>query len=166
MIYLHQMDPIAFGLGPLKIHWYGVMYLLAFAACWFLGRIRIRQGRLPGVDEAAYGDLLFYCMLGVVLGGRIGYILFYDLSTYLAHPLDVLKVWQGGMSFHGGLLGVLFAAWLWSRRRRLGRDLPQCARTRRRHPDAVAGRLCSWRPQPVRAPSIALVRSRPRRPGD
>jgi phosphatidylglycerol:prolipoprotein diacylglycerol transferase len=95
------------------------MYLLAFAACWFLGRRRIRDGRLPGVDEAAYGDLLFYCMLGVVLGGRIGYILFYDLSTYLAHPLDVLKVWQGGMSFHGGLLGVLFAAWLWSRRRGL-----------------------------------------------
>ena len=119
MIYLHQMDPIALALGPLKIHWYGVMYLLAFAACWFLGRRRIRDGRLPGVDEAAYGDLLFYCMLGVVLGGRIGYILFYDLSTYLAHPLDVLKVWQGGMSFHGGLLGVLFAAWLWSRRRGL-----------------------------------------------
>ena len=68
MIYLHQMDPIALALGPLKIHWYGVMYLLAFAACWFLGRRRIRDGRLPGVDEAAYGDLLFYCMLGVVLG--------------------------------------------------------------------------------------------------
>jgi len=116
MIYLHQMDPIAFGLGPVKIHWYGVMYLLAFAACWFLGRLRVRQGRLPGVDEAGYGDLLFYGMLGVVLGGRIGYILFYDLATYLKHPLDVFKVWQGGMSFHGGLLGVLFAAWLWSRR--------------------------------------------------
>lgn len=119
MIYLHQMDPIALALGPLKIHWYGVMYLLAFAACWFLGRKRIRAGRLPGVDEAAYGDLLFYCMLGVVLGGRIGYILFYDLGSYIAHPLDVLKVWQGGMSFHGGLVGVLFAAWLWSRRRGL-----------------------------------------------
>ena len=92
MIYLQQMDPIALALGPLKIHWYGVMYLLAFAACWFLGRLRIRAGRLPGVDEAGYGDLLFYCMLGVVLGGRIGYILFYDLSAYIAHPLDVLKI--------------------------------------------------------------------------
>ena len=119
MIYLHQLNPIALSLGPLQIHWYGITYALAFAACWFLGRIRIRQGRLPGVDEAGYGDLLFYCMLGVVLGGRIGYILFYDLSAYIAHPLDVFKVWQGGMSFHGGLLGVLFAAWMWSRRRRL-----------------------------------------------
>jgi phosphatidylglycerol:prolipoprotein diacylglycerol transferase len=119
MIYLHQLDPIALALGPLQIHWYGVMYLLAFAACWFLGRLRIRAGRLPGVDEAGYGDLLFYCMLGVVLGGRIGYILFYDLSAYIAHPLDVLKIWQGGMSFHGGLLGVLAAAWWWSRRQGL-----------------------------------------------
>lgn len=117
MIFLHQIDPVALHLGPLQIHWYGVMYLLAFAACWFLGRRRIREGRLPGVDEAAYGDLLFYGMLGTVLGGRIGYILFYDLATYVAHPLDVFKVWQGGMSFHGGLLGVLFAAWWWSRQR-------------------------------------------------
>jgi phosphatidylglycerol---prolipoprotein diacylglyceryl transferase len=119
MITLHQMDPIALGLGPLQIHWYGVMYLLAFAACWFLGRLRIREGRLPGVDETGYGDLLFYGMLGTVLGGRLGYILFYDLATYIAHPLDVFKVWQGGMSFHGGLVGVLVAAWLWSRRRGL-----------------------------------------------
>ena len=115
MIILHQVDPIALQLGPLQIHWYGVMYLLAFAACWFLGRIRIRAGRLPGVDETAYGDLLFYCMLGVVLGGRLGYI----LSTYLQHPLQVFKVWEGGMSFHGGLVGVLFAAWMWSRQRGL-----------------------------------------------
>jgi phosphatidylglycerol:prolipoprotein diacylglycerol transferase len=119
MIVLHQINPIALQVGPLPIHWYGVMYLLAFAACWFLGRLRIRQGRLPGVDEAAYGDLLFYGMLGVVLGGRLGYILFYDLATYIQHPLDVFKVWQGGMSFHGGLVGVLVAAWLWSRRRGL-----------------------------------------------
>src|SRR5207342_91736 len=119
MIILHQMDPIALHLGPLLIHWYGVMYLLAFAACWFLGRIRIRQGRLPGVDEAAYGDLLFYGMLGVVLGGRLGYILFYDLPTYLRNPLEIFKVWEGGMSFHGGLIGVFVAAALWSRRRGL-----------------------------------------------
>ncbi len=117
--YLHQLDPVAVHLGPLKIHWYGVMYLLAFASAWWLGRSRIRRGRLPGVDENAFGDLLFYGMLGVVLGGRIGYILFYDLQTYIADPLQVLKVWQGGMSFHGGLLGVLLAAWWWSRRHRL-----------------------------------------------
>ena len=72
MIILHQMDPIALHLGPLQIHWYGVMYLLAFAACWFLGRIRIRQGRLPGVDEAAYGDLLFYgCSASCSAGGWV-----------------------------------------------------------------------------------------------
>ena len=119
MPYLHQIDPIALALGPLKIHWYGLMYLLGFAIAWWLGRRRIRAGRLPGVDEHAYGDLMFYAMLGVVLGGRLGYILFYDLKTYLAHPLQIVQVWQGGMSFHGGLLGVCAAAWLWSRRRGL-----------------------------------------------
>jgi len=119
MIYLHQIDPIALKLGPLSVHWYGVMYLLGFATAWWLGLRRIRAGRLPGVDENGFGDLMFYAMLGVVLGGRIGYILFYDLSTYVAHPLQVFKVWEGGMSFHGGLLGVLLAAWLWARRRGL-----------------------------------------------
>ncbi|HWU70545.1 MAG TPA: prolipoprotein diacylglyceryl transferase, partial [Pseudoxanthomonas sp.] len=79
----------------------------------------VRAGRLPGVDDNGYGDLMFYCMLGVVLGGRIGYILFYDLPTYLAHPLQVFKVWEGGMSFHGGLLGVLLASWWWARRHKL-----------------------------------------------
>lgn len=116
--YLHQLDPIAIQLGPLAVHWYGVMYLLAFASAWWLGRRRIRQGRLPGIDENAFGDLLFYGMLGVVLGGRIGYILFYDFQVYLAHPLRILEVWKGGMSFHGGLLGVLIAALWWARKHR------------------------------------------------
>ena len=117
-VYLHQLDPIAISLGPLKIHWYGLMYLLAFLSAWWLGRGRIRKGRLPGVDENAFGDLMFYGMLGVVLGGRIGYILFYDLKTYLGDPLQMLKVWQGGMSFHGGLIGVLIAVLWWSRKHR------------------------------------------------
>ncbi len=117
-VYLHQLDPIALTLGPLKIHWYGLMYLLAFVSAWWLGRRRIRQGRLPGVDENAFGDLMFYGMLGVVLGGRIGYILFYDLPTYVADPLQMLKVWQGGMSFHGGLIGVLLAVAWWARKHR------------------------------------------------
>ncbi len=119
MMWLDQIDPIALRIGPLAVHWYGIMYLLGFGAAWFLGRARVRAGRLPGVDANAYGDLMFYAMLGVVLGGRIGYILFYDLSAYLAHPLQVFKIWEGGMSFHGGLLGVVVAAWLWSRRHRL-----------------------------------------------
>lgn len=119
MVYLHQIDPIAFGVGPLQVHWYGIMYLLGFAAAWWLGRRRIRAGRLPGVDEQGFGDLLFYAMLGVVLGGRIGYVLFYGFGDFLADPLMLFKVWEGGMSFHGGLLGVVAAVWLWSRRRRL-----------------------------------------------
>ena len=126
--WLHRIDPIAlqfpefsvFGMSfhP-AVHWYGLMYALGFAAAWWLGRRRIRQGRLPGVGEAAFGDLLFYGMLGVILGGRLGYILFYDLPTYLDQPLQVFRIWEGGMSFHGGLLGVCIAAWWWARRQGL-----------------------------------------------
>ena len=116
---LHQIDPVAVAVGPLKIHWYGLMYLLAFAVAWFLGRSRIRAGRLPGVDENAFGDLLFYGMLGVILGGRIGYVLFYAFGEFLANPLFLFKVWDGGMSFHGGLLGVFAAAWYWARKQGL-----------------------------------------------
>ena len=123
--YLHGIDPIALQFPEFSVlgmtfhpavHWYGVMYLLGFGIAWWLGRRRIRAGRLPGIDEAAFGDLLFYGMLGVILGGRLGYILFYDLSTYLQHPAQIFRIWEGGMSFHGGLLGVCVAAWLWARR--------------------------------------------------
>jgi phosphatidylglycerol---prolipoprotein diacylglyceryl transferase len=118
-MYLHQIDPIALALGPVQIHWYGVMYALAFAIAWLLGRQRVRAGRLPGVDENAFGDLAFYGMLGVVLGGRIGYVLFYAFGDFLRDPVMLFRVWEGGMSFHGGLLGVLAAGWWWSRRQRL-----------------------------------------------
>ncbi|AKN92350.1 prolipoprotein diacylglyceryl transferase [Xanthomonas oryzae pv. oryzicola] len=119
MIYLHAIDPIAFSLGPVKVHWYGLMYLAAFFSAWALGRSRILRGRLPGVDMDGFSDLLFYGMLGVVLGGRIGYMLFYAFETFVANPLILFKVWEGGMSFHGGLLGVLVACWLWARKHRL-----------------------------------------------
>jgi phosphatidylglycerol:prolipoprotein diacylglycerol transferase len=119
MIYLHQLDPILIELGPLKVHWYGVMYLIGFAAAWFLGRSRVRAGRLPGVNEQAFGDLMFYAMLGVIFGARIGYILIYDLSSYIADPVQIVKIWQGGMSFHGGLAGVLVASLWWARRHKL-----------------------------------------------
>jgi phosphatidylglycerol:prolipoprotein diacylglycerol transferase len=119
MTYLHQIDPVAFTLGPLKVHWYGIMYMLGFAAAWVLGRRRVRAGRLPGVDEQAYSDLLFYSMLGVIFGARLGYVLFYDLNNYLEQPLLIFKIWQGGMSFHGGLLGVLAACLWWSRKHKM-----------------------------------------------
>jgi phosphatidylglycerol:prolipoprotein diacylglycerol transferase len=119
MTYLHQIDPIALSLGPLKIHWYGLMYLLAFASAWWLGRQRIRAGRLPGVDMNGLSDLAFYGMLGVVLGGRIGYILFYSFGAFLDNPLMIFKVWEGGMSFHGGLLGVMAAALWWTRKQKM-----------------------------------------------
>ncbi|HEY0661092.1 MAG TPA: prolipoprotein diacylglyceryl transferase [Lysobacter sp.] len=119
MILLHQIDPIALRLGPLQVHWYGIMYLLGFAVCWWLGRRRIRAGRLPGVNEQAFGDLLFYGMLGVVLGGRLGYVFFYAFGELLKDPLMLFRIWEGGMSFHGGLLGVVAASWWWSRRQKL-----------------------------------------------
>ncbi len=119
MIVLHQIDPIAVSLGPLQVHWYGVAYLLAFAMAWWLGQRRVGAGRLPGVDGNGFSDLLFYGMLGVILGGRLGYVLFYAPGEVLHDPLMVVRLWDGGMSFHGGLLGVLAACWLWSRRQRL-----------------------------------------------
>lgn len=119
MTYLHQIDPIALTLGPLKVHWYGVMYLLAFASAWWLGRRRIRAGRLPGTSMDGFSDLLFYGMIGVVLGGRVGYILFYSFGDFLQNPLILFRVWEGGMSFHGGLLGVMLAGLWWTRRQKL-----------------------------------------------
>lgn len=118
MTLLHDIDPIAVPLPfwPHGIHWYGVMYLLAFLGAWWLGTRRIRGGRLPGINEEAFGDLLFYGMLGVLLGGRIGYVLFYDLPAFVDDPLMLFNVRGGGMSFHGGLLGVLVAGLWWCRR--------------------------------------------------
>jgi phosphatidylglycerol:prolipoprotein diacylglycerol transferase len=121
MTVLHDINPIAIPLPfwPHGIHWYGLMYLLGFALAWWLGRRRVRAGRLPGIDENGFGDLLFYSMLGVVLGGRIGYVLFYAFDEFLANPLFLLRINEGGMSFHGGLLGVMLAAAWWSRKQHL-----------------------------------------------
>ncbi len=110
-----DIDPIAFHIGPLPVHWYGLMYLGGFIAAWYLGERRRAAGRLP-VSREAFGDLLFYGMLGVILGGRIGYMLFYvDLSWIWKNPIQILQIWDGGMSFHGGLVGVVLATWWWSR---------------------------------------------------
>ncbi|MEQ1666990.1 MAG: prolipoprotein diacylglyceryl transferase [Sulfuriferula sp.] len=111
-----QFDPVALAIGPLAIRWYGLMYLLAFTLLIVLGRVRIKQHPNSGWNVKQLDDVLFYGVLGVVLGGRLGYVLFYKLSYYLAHPIEILYVWQGGMSFHGGFLGVAFALWLFARR--------------------------------------------------
>ncbi len=111
-----EFSAIAFQIGPLAVRWYGLMYLVAFASAWALGRWRIKHGK-TSLTQRDLDDLLFYSVLGVVLGGRLGYVLFYKPGYYLSHPLEILAVWQGGMSFHGGLLGVLVAMALFARLR-------------------------------------------------
>lgn len=115
-----QIDPVALQLGPIAVHWYGLMYLLGFAAVWLLGRRRIRQGRTD-LSTRDLEDIIFYSVLGVVAGGRLGYALLYKPGYYLSHPLEILYLWEGGMSFHGGLIGVIVVL-LWyahSRKRHL-----------------------------------------------
>lgn len=110
-----QPDPIAFGLGPVQVHWYGLMYLAAFLSAWWLGRTRVRQA-WRNWTPAELDDLIFYGALGVILGGRIGYTLFYNFDAFIANPLWIFKLWTGGMSFHGGFLGVMIALALFCRR--------------------------------------------------
>lgn len=111
------IDPVAITLGSLQVRWYGLMYLAGFCLGWFLGRRRAaRPG--SGWSPVEVDDLLTFVMVGIILGGRLGYVLFYDLPAYLDDPLEILRVWNGGMSFHGGLLGVLAAFWYFARSRR------------------------------------------------
>ena len=109
-----NFDPVVFSLGPLAVRWYGLMYLAGFAAAWWLGLRRIGQGLAP-LSRAQFDDVLFGSIVGVILGGRLGYVLFYKPAYFLSHPIEILAIWQGGMSFHGGFLGVLaamaFVAW-------------------------------------------------------
>lgn len=112
-----QFDPVALSIGPLQIHWYGLTYLAAFGLFYLLASLRVRQPWYAerGWTRREIEDLLFYGVLGVVLGGRLGYVLFYKPAYYASHPLEILYVWQGGMAFHGGLLGVLAAMALYAR---------------------------------------------------
>lgn len=114
MLTYPEINPVMVELGPLKIHWYGVMYLIGFALGWWLGTVRAKQSNSVMTPEQV-GDLVFYVALGVVIGGRLGYVLFYDFYEYLQQPLAIFQLWQGGMAFHGGLLGVLIAVWGYSR---------------------------------------------------
>ena len=121
---IHPMpDPIAIQIGPLAVHWYGLMYVLAFALFILLGRVRIKQPHIAklGWKKEDLDDMLFYGMLGVVIGGRLGEVLFYRPEYFMHNPLEIFMVWHGGMSFHGGFLGVILAMYLWSRK--AGRNL-------------------------------------------
>lgn len=104
-----DIDPVFLRLGPLEFRWYGLMYILGFLAAFFIIRSQAKKRNLDITADMA-SDLVFAVAMGIVLGGRLGYILFYDFSWYLAHPLKIFAVWEGGMSFHGGLLGALVAA--------------------------------------------------------
>lgn len=121
---IHPMpNPVAFSIGPLSVRWYGLMYLLAFAQFMLLGRVRTRQPHIAaaGWKYEDLDDMLFYGVLGVVIGGRLGEVLFYHPVFYFTHPLEIFAVWKGGMSFHGGFLGVMIAMALWGRK--AGRNL-------------------------------------------
>jgi phosphatidylglycerol:prolipoprotein diacylglycerol transferase len=113
-----QFDPIAIALGPLKVHWYGLTYLAAFSLFYLLANMRARQAHFAqlGWDRQMVEDLLFFGVLGVVLGGRLGYVIFYKPAYYFSHPSEILAVWQGGMAFHGGLLGVITAMAVYAKR--------------------------------------------------
>ncbi|MCY3769109.1 MAG: prolipoprotein diacylglyceryl transferase [Gammaproteobacteria bacterium] len=115
MIVHPNFDPVAISIGPLSVHWYGLMYLLGFGAGLVLGRYRAGKSG-SGWKEDEIFDLVFFMAMGAVLGGRLGYVLFYNPGFYMAHPLDVVAVWDGGMSFHGGLLGVLAAIPLYAKK--------------------------------------------------
>ncbi|PXX43258.1 prolipoprotein diacylglyceryl transferase [Undibacterium pigrum] len=114
-------DPVAFHLGPVSVHWYGIMYLLAFAQFIALGRVRIKQPHIAakGWTREHIDDMLFFGVLGVIIGGRLGEVFFYGFSYYMANPLEIFAVWKGGMSFHGGFIGVLIAMFLWARKARI-----------------------------------------------
>lgn len=109
MLNYPEFNPIAISVGPLNVHWYGLMYLLAFAVAWLLGQYRAKKANYQYWTSEEVSDLIFYGALGAVLGGRIGYMLFYKWSSLLAAPWTIFFVWEGGMSFHGGVLGVLVA---------------------------------------------------------
>jgi phosphatidylglycerol:prolipoprotein diacylglycerol transferase len=116
---IHPMpDPVLVSIGPLAVHWYGVMYLIAFAQFILIGRLRIKQPHIAAIGwkKEDLDDMLFYGVLGVVLGGRLGEVLFYDPVYYFSNPAQILAVWKGGMSFHGGFIGVMIAMAIWSRK--------------------------------------------------
>ena len=110
MIPYPNIDPVAVRLGPLQIHWYGLMYVIGIGMAWWLARRRAERGQV-GLTRDQVEDLIFYAALGVVIGGRLGYTLFYNLPSFIDNPAMLVRIWEGGMSFHGGMLGVFVAMW-------------------------------------------------------
>jgi len=118
MIMHPDFDPVALSLGPLQVRWYGLMYLFGFAAGWMLARVRAAKPG-SGWTPAMVDDFITWCVLGLVLGARLGYVLFYDLGAYLRDPLAIFQVWQGGMSFHGGMIGLCLVVWFFARKHKM-----------------------------------------------
>jgi len=114
-----QFDPILFSVGPVAVRWYGLMYVVGFVAYIVLGKYRVRRGLGHGLEVRDVDDMLIYAVFGVILGGRLGYVLFYKPGYYLQHPGEILQIWSGGMSFHGGFIGVMLgvALFCWIRKR-------------------------------------------------
>lgn len=114
MLQQPHIDPVVLSIGSLKVHWYGLMYLTGFLAAWWLGTRRAARADSP-IKPEQMGDLIFYVALGVILGGRVGYVIFYNFDKFLQDPWWLFAIWTGGMSFHGGLLGVILAMWIFAR---------------------------------------------------
>jgi len=117
MLYYPTINPTIIKIGPLQIRWYGIMYILAFLASYFLVKYQIRKKRLP-IDINTVNDLFLFLIIGLIVGARLGYVVFYNLPFYLSHPLKLFAVWEGGMSFHGGLIGIIFAGLLFIKKRK------------------------------------------------
>ena len=118
-MYIHNIDSVAFSAGPLVVRWYGLMYIIGIAGGWWLGRYRAKKSLQNNPANSWQAEdvdnLIAYAALGMVLGARFGYILFYEFSYYVSHPLAIFKVWEGGMSFHGGLIGIILAVFYFAR---------------------------------------------------
>lgn len=115
MLTYPNISPVALQIGTFSIHWYGIMYLIGFASAYGLARLRANKPN-SGWNNAQVADLIFYAALGVLIGGRVGYMLFYDFGALIDNPLNLFKIWTGGMSFHGGLLGVMASVWLFAKK--------------------------------------------------
>ena len=113
---IHDINPVFLSLGDFHIYWYGIMYLIAFLTAFLLGNLYIKN-KVIKIDHNQFSDLLFYCFLGVFVGGRLGYSLFYNLSSTLDNPLTIFYLWNGGMSFHGGFFGVLISIIYFSKKK-------------------------------------------------